>query len=54
LGIFGFAFATFLANLSTLGVYLEAESEALATEIICRVLKPAMAAESSVLSGRPS
>lgn len=35
-------------------VTLEAESEALATEIIRTVLKPAMAAESSMVGGRPS
>jgi len=33
---------------------LEAEGDALATQIIRRVLKPAMAAESSVVSGGPS
>ncbi len=35
-------------------VKLEAESEALAAQIIRTVLKPGIAAESSVVSGRPS
>ena len=48
------AWASLEQDVQNAKVTLEAESEALATEIIRTILKPAMAAESSMLSGRPS
>ena len=48
------AWAALEQDVQSAKVTLEAESAARATEIIRTILKPAMAAESSMLSGRPS